>query len=96
MLPINETGADHSPYNAISSVALDPVYIALDPKKVPGLTKEDREKNLDSEDRESLNAGSVQYNRVKSLKQSVLNESFERFLQKSKSKGFVEFQKQDI
>ncbi len=95
LLPINETGADHSPYNAISSVALDPVYITLDPKKVPGLTKEDREKILDSEDRESLNAGSVQYNRVKSLKQSVLNESFERFLQKSKSKGFVEFQKQE-
>ena len=24
LLPINETGNDHSPYNAISSVALDP------------------------------------------------------------------------
>lgn len=26
LLPINEGGGDHSPYNAISSVALDPVY----------------------------------------------------------------------
>ena len=30
LLPINETGSDHSPYNAISSVALDPVLVDLD------------------------------------------------------------------
>ncbi|MBK1829212.1 4-alpha-glucanotransferase [Verrucomicrobiaceae bacterium R5-34] len=30
LLPINETGADSSPYNAISSVALDPVLIAME------------------------------------------------------------------
>ena len=24
LLPVNETGADHSPYNAISSVAIEP------------------------------------------------------------------------
>ena len=95
LLPINETGADHSPYNAISSVALDPVYISLEPQSVPGLTIEDREKILDSEDMESLNAGSVQYNRVKSLKQSVLNEAFERFSKKSESKDFLKFQKQE-
>jgi 4-alpha-glucanotransferase len=29
MLPINETGNDNSPYNAISSVALDPMTIDL-------------------------------------------------------------------
>jgi hypothetical protein len=29
LLPINETGNDHSPYNAISSVALDPVTIEI-------------------------------------------------------------------
>ena len=36
LLPINETGADNSPYNAISSVALDPVL--LDMEAIPGLT----------------------------------------------------------
>lgn len=30
LLPINETGADHSPYNAISSVALDPLLLDLE------------------------------------------------------------------
>src|SRR5437016_2608458 len=29
LLPINETGGDNSPYNAISSVALDPVLLSL-------------------------------------------------------------------
>ena len=29
LLPINETGPDNSPYNAISSVALDPVLLEI-------------------------------------------------------------------
>ena len=40
VLPINETGDDNSPYNAISSVALDPVYLTLTPELVPGLQPE--------------------------------------------------------
>jgi 4-alpha-glucanotransferase len=43
----------------------------------------------------SLNAGSVQYNRVKSLKQSVLNEAFERFLKNLDLNDFLKFQKQE-
>lgn len=35
LLPINETGSDDSPYNAISSVALDPIYLAME--EVPGV-----------------------------------------------------------
>jgi 4-alpha-glucanotransferase len=37
LLPINETGPDNSPYNAISSVALEPLYLALEPGLIPGL-----------------------------------------------------------
>src|SRR5476649_228638 len=40
LLPINETGADNSPYNAISSVALDPVYLTLSPEQAAGLLPE--------------------------------------------------------
>src|SRR5471030_74704 len=40
VLPINETGDDNSPYNAISSVAIDPVYLTLTPELVPGLKQE--------------------------------------------------------
>lgn len=35
LLPIHETGADDSPYNAISSVALEPLYLTME--KVPGV-----------------------------------------------------------
>lgn len=38
LLPINETGSDDSPYNAISSVALDPVYLTME--EVPGVDLE--------------------------------------------------------
>ncbi|MEJ6570813.1 MAG: 4-alpha-glucanotransferase, partial [Akkermansiaceae bacterium] len=30
LLPINETGGDNSPYNAISSIALDPLLLDLE------------------------------------------------------------------
>ncbi len=47
LLPINETGDDHSPYNAISSMALDPIYIHMSPQTkdmapdvVPGLSRQ--------------------------------------------------------
>ncbi|NIP97564.1 MAG: 4-alpha-glucanotransferase, partial [Akkermansiaceae bacterium] len=39
LLPINETGVDHSPYNAISSIALEPSL--LDLAEVPEITAED-------------------------------------------------------
>src|SRR5262245_44577383 len=37
-LPINETSDDNSPYNAISSLAIEPTTIALSPKLVPDLS----------------------------------------------------------
>ena len=36
-LPIHETVGDHSPYNAISSRALSPAFLALTEEDVPGL-----------------------------------------------------------
>ena len=39
VLPINETGPDNSPYNALSSQALDPVLLAMTSDMVPGLTE---------------------------------------------------------
>src|SRR5713226_10463968 len=37
-LPINETSDDNSPYNAISSMALDPTTIAISPEHIPDLS----------------------------------------------------------
>lgn len=79
ILPINETGGDNSPYTAISSVALDPIYVATTPDTVPSLTK-DMISNLVSEDeRRNLCQGSVNYPRIKQLKRDLLWAAFERF-----------------
>src|SRR5712675_119525 len=41
LLPINETGGDHSPYNAISSRAIEPTTLDLAPGSPPDLTQAD-------------------------------------------------------
>ena len=41
LLPINETGADNSPYNAISAMAIDPTTLHLAPNSPQDLTRED-------------------------------------------------------
>ncbi|HMC12026.1 MAG TPA: 4-alpha-glucanotransferase, partial [Pirellulaceae bacterium] len=38
-LPINETSDDNSPYNAISSLAIDPATIAVSPRHLPDLPR---------------------------------------------------------
>ncbi|TAE87663.1 MAG: 4-alpha-glucanotransferase [Verrucomicrobia bacterium] len=43
LLPINETGSDDSPYNAISSVALEPLYLTCEAGEIPGLEASDVE-----------------------------------------------------
>ena len=43
-LPINETSGDNSPYNAISSMALEPVLLSMKPCAVPGLSNEDQDR----------------------------------------------------
>src|SRR5918997_573940 len=41
LLPINETGGDNSPYNAISAMALEPTTLHLAPGSPQDLTQED-------------------------------------------------------
>ena len=43
LLPVNETGNDNSPYNAISSVAIEPTTIEITPAAVPDLSAEEIE-----------------------------------------------------
>lgn len=60
-LPINETGGDNSPYNAISAMALDPVYTDMSPNVVPGLTQAEYDKLKQAVDQEALSAEDVDY-----------------------------------
>src|SRR5881628_1984976 len=41
LLPINETGADNSPYNAISAIAIEPTTLYLGPDSPEDLTRPD-------------------------------------------------------
>lgn len=79
LLPINETGNDHSPYNAISSVAIDPTTLALSPEDLPDLSQEDYDGILAGVDLTALKSGPVQYHLVKPLKRSLLEAAFARF-----------------
>ena len=82
LLPVNETGADNSPYNAISSVALDPCTLALSPETVPDLTAEAYEAALKGVSLHALRAGPVQYRVVKPLKRRLLEAAFEGFMER--------------
>ena len=80
LLPVNETGGDHSPYNAISSVALEPTTIEITPEAVPDLTAADFAELAPSRLTAPLCAGPVQYPAVKALKVRLLERAFARFM----------------
>jgi 4-alpha-glucanotransferase len=76
LLPISETGGDNSPYNAISAMALDPVYIHFSksaPDLVPGLSDEDFEQI------EPSTENIVDYPKVKNTKFTLLKKAFEKY-----------------
>lgn len=72
LLPIHETVGDHSPYNPISSRALSPALLTLDPREVPGLTTELLEASAPAAWREQLRDGNVKHNSVQPLKLQIL------------------------
>ncbi len=76
LLPVNETGGDHSPYNAISSRALEPALLDLSPEAVLDMPTLE----YDAAVREAADAGpAVQYAAVKSRKLALLAAAFDRF-----------------
>jgi 4-alpha-glucanotransferase len=79
LLPVNETGADNSPYNAISSVALDPIYLHMVPEEIPGLLPEALAELFPEPVKKELQSGPVQYKRVKMLKLEVLSRAYVEF-----------------
>src|SRR6478672_302723 len=54
LLPINEMGGDHSPYNAISAVALEPTTLYLAPGSPDDLTREEYDEVLSRFDLEKF------------------------------------------
>jgi 4-alpha-glucanotransferase len=83
LLPINEMGGDHSPYNAISSVALEPTTLHLAPGSPEDLSQADFDEVIAQIDPEKLRKGAVKHDRVRKLKIELLERSFLNFSQRA-------------
>src|SRR6187551_2656824 len=93
LLPINETGADNSPYNAISAMAIEPTTLHVAPGSPEDLTREDFESALAEVDLPSLRRGRVNYRQVKTLKQGILEKAFANFSDRADEKRQSEFKR---
>lgn len=92
LLPINETGGDNSPYNAISSIALDPVLLTIEPNVVPGLTTADLAELAAPAVVSDVQTGAVDYPKVKQLKFQLLRRAFDNFQKQPNRAELVDFE----
>lgn len=75
LLPINEMASDDSPYNALSSVALEPLFLTME--EVPGLEAGDL-----AGARQALGDGEwgrVSYEKARSVKGALIAKAWERW-----------------
>ncbi len=79
VLPINETGGDHSPYSAISSVSLEPALLTVEPGLIPGLDATEYEWIVDQSGLKEHDNSVVNYNLVKKLKLDLLRSAWNKF-----------------
>ncbi|HSP45648.1 MAG TPA: 4-alpha-glucanotransferase [Chthoniobacterales bacterium] len=79
LLPINEVGGDHSPYNAISAVALEPGTLHLAPGSPEDLTQTDFDDVVAQFDLPKLRKGAVKHARIRRLKMALLEKAYCRF-----------------
>ena len=94
LLPLNETGGDDSPYNAISSVALEPLYLSFSPQDIPGLEESDLP-NARIELDEALVATKVDYAAVRKVKRALLEKAWKRFQAGKGDVAFYRFRRQE-
>jgi 4-alpha-glucanotransferase len=92
LLPINETGADNSPYNAISAMAIEPTMLHLAPNSSPDLTREDFDAAVAGANLRSLRLGEVKYRQVKKLKGRILEKAFANFSANASEERRLEFE----
>jgi 4-alpha-glucanotransferase len=93
LLPINETGADNSPYNAISAMAIEPTTLQLAANSPEDLTRDDFNSVMADVDLGRLRRGEVKYRQVKKLKRRLLEKAFANFCGHAEKKLQLEFEK---
>lgn len=87
LLPINECDNSNSPYSAISSIALDPIY--LDLSLIPEITKNKPLDGLPKSDK-------VDYQKVRNHKNLLLRAAFDKYLlEGTEDNAFTDFQKSE-
>jgi 4-alpha-glucanotransferase len=91
LLPINETGSDSSPYNAISAMAIEPTTLHLAPNSTEDLTREDYDTVTADVDLANLRHGEVKYRQVKKLKRRLLEKAFANFSGRAGKERQLEF-----
>lgn len=91
LLPINETGGDHSAYNAISSRAIDPTTLHLAAGSPIDLTAAAFTKVTRDVDLTALRRGPVQYETVKPLKKKLLESAYATFRERLPNEEFATF-----
>ena len=93
LLPINETGPDNSPYNAISAMAIEPTTLHIAPDSPQDLTRADFDGLTAGVDLNSLRLGAVRYRGVKKLKRHLLEQAFANFSTHASEGRQLEFRK---
>src|SRR4029077_1261369 len=93
LLPINETGTDNSPYNAISAMAIEPTTVHLAPNSPQDLTREDFDVEFADIDLPTLRSGAVQFRQVKKRKRRILEKTFANFSARASVDRQTAFQK---
>lgn len=83
LLPLNEMASgQHSPYSALSAMAIDPIFIS--PERMADFGADGPESVLDSSERHALGSArasaTVDYNVVRPIKDRAFRAAFERFL----------------
>ena len=90
LLPVNEMAeGQHSPYSALSAMAIDPIFISID--LVEDYAALGGEATMDESARLDLagvrSTRTIDYDTVRALKDGALRASFERFLEAERAAG---------
>ena len=93
LLPINETGTDNSPYNAISAMAIEPTTLHLAANSPEDLTREDFHAVIADVDLARLRRDGVKYRQVKKLKRRLLEKAFANFSQRAGEERKLRFRR---
>ncbi|MCX7713539.1 MAG: 4-alpha-glucanotransferase [Chthoniobacterales bacterium] len=89
LLPINYPGSDHSPYNLLSSMAIDPLTISCHPRDLPEVPFELWERSV----KEARGGDTVDYGEVTRRKNSLLEAAAEAFFERAKKGRLAEFER---